>query len=182
MASDSIAERYAQAAFDTAKAEGRLEETLEQLTLIGQAMAGQSEVAEFLLNPGVDPQDKVGLFERALKGGGSPLVRSLVGVVVSMGRSEYLPEILRAFQAMVEKAQGRLRVVVRSARPLPDDLVERLRAALEQRERRQVVLSAAVDPGLVGGVQVLLDHRVIDSSIRRQLEELRERLHAVRVH
>ena len=37
-------------------------------------------------------------------------------------------------------------------------------------------------PELLGGLQVRLDHRVIDGSVRRQLIELRERLTTARVN
>jgi len=60
--------------------------------------------------------------------------------------------------------------------------LKRLRAALERREHRQVELREELDPELLGGLQVRLDHRVIDGSVRRQLADLRERLGAVRVH
>ncbi len=179
---DPIAERYAQAAFESAKADGRVEEALEELLLIGWLLQDQPGLSAFLLNPGVDPDEKVAALDRALQGAWSWLVRALVHLVVSLGRAEFLAEIVEAFQAKADQDAGLLRVLVRSTRPLPEPVLNRLRGALERRERKRIDLRAEIDPVLIGGLQVRLDHRVIDGSVERQLVDLRQRLKSVRVH
>jgi len=72
--------------------------------------------------------------------------------------------------------------VVRSARDLPKALLERIKKDVERRERKTVELATEVDPSLIGGMQVRLDHRVIDGSVRRHLDDLRQQLKTVRVH
>ena len=181
MAYDPVAARYAEAAFGAAKAEGVVEETLEQLSLIGGLIREQAGLRQLLFNPDVDPQDKVGVLERVLKGTWSALVRAFVQMVVSAWRAEHLPQIVDAFAALVERDQGRLRVVVRTARPVPDAVLDRLRTQLERQEHKQIDVTTEEDPKLLGGLQVFLDHRVIDSSVQRQLRDLRERLSAIRV-
>ncbi len=182
MAADSVATRYAQAAFEAAKTEGRIDETLTHLTLIAQLIQEHPQLSELMLNPDVDPEDKVGVFDRVLGRSWSDLTRALVHMVVAFGRSECLPGIAEAFQAMVDQDQGRMRVVVRSARPLSEETLGRLRTGLEHREGRKVELAAEIDTELLGGLQILLDHRIIDGSIRQQLADLRQRLKSVRVH
>ena len=181
MAHDAVAARYAEALFASAKAQRQLDETLDQLVFLGRLLRDQPDLREFLFNPGVDVDDKIGVLERALKGGWSELVRAFVRMVLAMGRAESLPGIAEALQEAVDQAQGRLRVVVRSARALPEDTLTRLRERLERRERKTVQLEAEVDAALLGGLQVQLDHRLIDGSVRRQLEELKERLTSVRL-
>ena len=182
MAHDPIAARYAQAIFETAKADGQLEETLEQLSVIGGLLHDHPDLRRLMGNPDVDPKDKVGILERSLNNSWSALVRAAVQMVVSMGRADLIQEIVEALQAMVDTDQGRLRVVVRSAHPLPEAILQRLRAKLEAREHQHVELHAETAPELIGGLQVVLGHRVIDGSIRRQLSNLRERLTTVKVY
>ena len=182
MARDPIASRYADALFGSAKTPAQRHEALEQLMLIRRLLAELPLLRQFMGNPDVEPQDKLGVLDRALRGGWSPLVRAFVRLVVSMGRPESLPQMVDAFEALVDAAERRMRVVVRSAREVPESALKRLRAQLEQREGKQVELRTELVPELLGGVQIQLDHRVIDGSVRRQLEELRERLTTVRVH
>ena len=182
MVHDPIATRYAQALFEAAQAEGHSDETLTELALLGDLLRDHAQLRELLWNPDVDPDDKVGLLDRVLRGTWSSTVKAFVRMVVSMGRAEHLPQIIEAFQAAMDTAQGRLRVTVRSARPISEAAWKRLKTKLEHRERKHVEMTAELDPSLLGGVQILLDHRVIDGSVRRQLSELRDRLTSVRVH
>ena len=86
MTSDPVAARYAQALFETAKAEQRLDEILETLQLIGQLVREHPELRQLLLNPDVEPDDKVGVLERTLKGSCSETLRAFLRFVVSFGR------------------------------------------------------------------------------------------------
>ena len=181
MAHDAVAARYAESLFAAAKAQRQLDETLEQLAFLGRLLREQPLLREFLFNPDVTPDDKIGVLERALQSGWSGLVRAFVRMVLAVDRVESLPGIIEALQDAVDAEQGRLRVTVRSARALPEEALNRLRASLERRERMHVHVETEVDPKLLGGLQVQLDHRLIDGSVRRQIDELRERLTAVRV-
>jgi len=183
MAIDPIASRYAAALFESAKASNELDGVLEQLLVIGGLIREHAGLRQLMNNPDVDPDDKVGVIERVLgKDGWSRLTREFVAMVVARARPEHLPEMAEAFQALVDAERGRVRVQVRSAHPVAPQTLERIRAGVAQREGKQVTIETELDPQLIGGVQVVLGHRVIDGSVRRQLKDLRERLTAIRVH
>lgn len=182
MAVDPVASRYAEAVFATAKESGQVEEALTQLRLIGTLIRQHPELGQLMRNPDVDPPDKVQVLERILQHSWSELVRAFVHLVVSMGRSEFLPDIADALQMLVDEEQGRLRVLVRSAHPLSEAVLQRLRTRLEHREQKHVELAAEVAPELLGGLQVFIGHRVVDGSLQRQLRELRERFMSLRVN
>ena len=136
MATEVIATRYAQVLFEAAQTERRIEETLEHLMLLGRLIREEPALRALLWNPDVDPEEKVGVLDRVFHGSWSALVRAFLRMVASLGRAELLPEIVDAFATRVDEAQGRLRVLVRSAHPLPDGALERLRSRLEHQERR----------------------------------------------
>ena len=71
---------------------------------------------------------------------------------------------------------------MRSAHTLSEAVLTRIRTILEANERKQISLETELDPTLLGGVQIQLDHRVIDGSITRQLQELKEQLTTVNVN
>ena len=181
MADELIASRYAQAAFEAAKEAQALEPMLKQLLRLGELLRDHADLRELLFNPDVDPQDKLGIAQRLLKDGWSELLQAFLQVVLTRDRAEVLPAIIEAFRQKVDADAGRLAVTVRSAHPLPAATLTRLKTLLEQRERKAVVLTAAVEPGLLGGLQILLDHRLADGSVRRQLADLKAQLYAVKV-
>jgi F-type H+-transporting ATPase subunit delta len=181
MALDPIASRYAQAVFDTAKAEGTVDTVLEELGFLGGIFRDQPEFRQFLWNPDVDPDQKVALLDRLYRGSWSSMVKGLVQMAIGFGRAEHLPDIIQAFRAAVDKDRGQLRVTVRCVHPLSEDVLKRLRTDLERREHKTVELRMETAPALIGGIQILLDHRVIDGSVRGQLSKLRQQLKAIRV-
>ena len=182
MAYDPIASRYAHAAFESAKTTRQVDELLEQLTHIAGLCREHENLRRLLYNPDVDPPEKVAILQRLMKGSWSDLLRAFLLMVVEAGRAEFLPQIAEAFLAEVDADRGRLRVVVRSARPLPEETMARLRALLEHRERKQILVETQTAPELIAGVQLMMGHRVVDGSVRRQLVNLRERLSTVRVY
>ncbi len=181
MSDDPVATRYAQALFESAKTEDALDQTLEQLSLLGTLVKDEPMLQRLLFNPGIDSEEKVGLFRRTLHGAWSDLVNAFVRMVVIADRAVLLPEIAHALQAAVDVERNMLRVVVRSSHPLPQVVLDRLKKALEHREAQHVILTSEVNPTLLGGFQLFLGNRVIDSSVRQSLHELRERLSSVRV-
>ena len=178
---DPVALRYAQAAFESAKSDGALNETQAALDAVRRLVREEPLLDRFLTNPDVEAEDKVGVLDRALSASWSPLVRALIRLIIEAGRAELLPEIIDAFEAILEQEHRVLRVVVRSAHPLSPPVLERLRATLVRREQQSIELSTDVDPTLLGGMQIRMGHRVIDASVRRHLDELRHHLLNVRV-
>ncbi|HLD78116.1 MAG TPA: ATP synthase F1 subunit delta [archaeon] len=181
MARDPVAARYTQALY--AAAEGQqVHEILACLELVARLMREQPALGQFLRHPDIEPEDKVAVLDRALDGQWPGLLRAFMQMVVSMGRAEDLEPMAEAFRSLVDDAEGQLRVRVRSVHPLSEASLTRLRTRLERLEGKHVVVTAEQAPELLGGVQVVLDHRVIDGSVRRQLVELRQRLKAIRVN
>lgn len=182
MARNPIAARYAQALFEVAKAEQQTEQVLEHLTIFGALLRDHPGLRTLISNPGVSTVEKLEVLDRLVKGSWPTLVRSFVHMVIALGRVDHAQEIVEAFRAAWDQDQGRLRVVVRSARRLPESVLATLRTRLARREQKTIELETEIRPELLGGLQISLDHRVIDGSVRRQIDELREQLSTARVY
>jgi F-type H+-transporting ATPase subunit delta len=65
---------------------------------------------------------------------------------------------------------------VRSAVPLTQDQVTRLAEALGKATGKQVEIKVILDPTIKGGVIAQIGDTVIDGSVRRRLEQLRNAL------
>jgi len=182
MVTDPVADRYASALFDLVDEQGQLDDTLAHLEQLGVLLQSHPELRQFLINPDVELPGKIQVLGRVLAGAWSEDVKAFLQVVLSMGRAESLGEMVEAFRASVDAKRRRVRVTVRVARPLSKRLRDRLKQRLEQLEQREVELDEATDPTLIGGMQIFLDHRLLDGSLRSHLEALRRQLKSVRVH
>ena len=179
---DPIAARYAESLFASAKAEDVVPKTLEQLTMLGEILEAHPPLGVLLASPGIGAREKFDLLNRVFAQGFSPLIQAFLQMVIGMGRSPLLLGMIEALRQAVDTDQGRMHVVVRTAHPLPEAVLTRITRQLEQREQKQIELETQLVPDLLGGLQIVLDHRVFDSSVRRQLTDLKERLATVRVH
>jgi len=57
----------------------------------------------------------------------------------------------------------------------------KIKKGLESKLNKKLKLVVGLDPGLLGGVQVTIGNTVIDGSVRRRLDDLKEKLETVRV-
>lgn len=181
MSSDPVADRYAQALFALANEHRDLDATWQQLQPLGQVIRDHEPLRQLLLNPHVASADKLRVIDHALPGECSASTQAFLRLVLDMGRAESLPAIVDAFRDLVDGEQRRVRVLVRTARPLAASMRARLKSRLEDLERRQVELTEETDPALIGGAQILFDRQIIDGSLQTQLAELRQHLKRVKV-
>lgn len=181
MSADPIAARYAEALFASAKAEGQVDAVREYLQLIRQLLTDHPLLRELFLNPDVDPPQKIGVLEKVLQDQWPPLVKAFFQVVIGLDRPASVPAMVEAFDQLVDQEQRRMRVTVRAARAVPKALLQRLQERLAQRENAHIELTTVIAPELLGGVQVVLNHRIIDGSVRRQLDDLRAQLRSISV-
>lgn len=182
MAHDAVAARYAEALLITAKAQNQVEPLRKQLNLLRKLLSEQPTLGQFLNDPGVLPDQKIALLKKALGKGTSEWIEAFLRMVVAFGRADLLAVIAEAFDEAVDVDQGLVRAVVRSVHPLTQTALTRLHQRLESIEKKTVILTSEQDPELLGGLQVILGHRVIDYSISRQLQELSQQLTTLRVH
>ena len=175
--SDPVAAgRYAQAIVSLAHREGVVEPVLNDLAAVWQLLERESAFARLLENPEVSVEEKRVFLDKLLKGRVASLALHLLHLLLWKGRLRLLPFILVEARQLRDRVEGISRGIVRSARPLPHETLATLRQRLERRLGTRVVLTPVVDPALIGGLSVQLDHLVFDGSVRRKLALLKERL------
>jgi F-type H+-transporting ATPase subunit delta len=108
--------------------------------------------------------------------GVDPVVAKFIDLLVERGRVGGLPQITRQFRDIVDRGAGRMRASLRSAKPLPPDVTNRIKAALEQASGKKIILESSVDPELIGGVVAQVGSYTLDRSVKNSLEKLRRSL------
>jgi F-type H+-transporting ATPase subunit delta len=100
-------------------------------------------------------------------------VSNLLSTVVENGRLTALPEIAAQFNALVKSRSGTSDATIESAFPIDAAQLAQVVAALEKRFDRKLNVSVVVDPGLIGGIRVVVGDEVLDTSVRARLEGMR---------
>ncbi len=174
--SDDRTGRYAAALFQVAQAEGELSRVEDELYQVARALESSRELSDALGDPRVPSDRKQAIVDDLLGRRASSLTVALVGFLIGLGRAGDLPEI--ADELVKQAAASRERAVaeVRTAVPLDEDTLERLATVLGRATGKQLEVRTVVDPGLLGGVVARVGDTVIDGSVRRRLENLRDTL------
>lgn len=172
----AVAERmYARALFQAAQEQSRVEAVQADLAAFADAVQGSPELAAFLSNPQVDPAAKAGVLDE-LSEGADELVRNFLRLIAGKGRAGQVAGIRDEFQALVDRAQGRVAVELTTAFELSDDEAAAIVSQIEQASGRSVEAVRKVDPGLIGGMVLQAGSLRVDASVRGRLERLRQGL------
>lgn len=167
---------YANALLEVARAEGNLERVEAELFQVARVIEGSDELRGKLTDQALPIELRQGIVEDLLEGRANPVAKALVSFVVGAGRARDLPAIIdKLVQRAAEERQQEV-AEVRSAIPLDEDQINRLADALSQRTGKQVTVRVIVDPSILGGVVAQVGDTIIDGSIRRRLDQLKEGL------
>ena len=171
---DATIRGYAAAIFELAKGEGVMERVEGELFRLARAFEGSDALKEALGDNRLPMERKQGVIDELLGGRAHRLTTAFVSFAVGLGKGGDLGEI--ADELTVRSAEERNRAVaeVRSAIPLDDATVERLAEALAGRIGNQVEVRVVVDESVLGGLVASVGDTVIDGSVRKRLEQLRE--------
>ncbi len=178
----AVAARYARALVDvvlgpTAGVEP--ERVLAELRAFQLALSESVALSTILSSPAIAPARKRSVVNRlAESANASRPVRNFLLVLIDHRRAGMLPEIISAFERMVDERLGMVQVEVVSALPLSDRQREALTWRLERTTGKKVSLNLQVNGELIGGILVRMGSTVYDGSVRGQLETLGRRLRA----
>jgi F-type H+-transporting ATPase subunit delta len=169
---EGVARRYAAAFLATvplperAGVDARLSDAAALLTA--------PPVGPLFLHPGVAPDEKVRAAAQVFKDD-LPLGH-LVGVLINHRRERLLPLVAQEFHRARLEAEGRVSAAVRTARPLDAPARAGVVAGLSRSEGRPVDAEFRVAPELVGGIEVRIQDRLWDGTIRGRLRRLAREL------
>ena len=166
------ARRYAEAAFEIAERDDSMEAWMAALA-IAEGRLVDPQVMRLLSNPSVPTASRTDVLERIVGDDVTGAQRNLLVLMVRRGRFEQLPAVIREFRRLYRLREGIVEATVTSAAALDAAEVGALQARLEAMTGKSIELSQAVDPDLLGGLQVRVGDRLIDGSARGRLERLR---------
>lgn len=165
---------YAAGILELAAAEGVLERVESELFSIAQAVEKSSELRSALTDSQVPYDRKQAIIDDLIGGRASSLTAGAVQLIVSQGRASELPAIARSLVEMAAASRDKAVAEVRSAVPLDDETIDRLTEGLSKVTGKSVEVRLVVDPSVIGGILARVGDTVIDGSIARRVESLRQ--------
>ncbi|HVF56022.1 MAG TPA: ATP synthase F1 subunit delta [Pyrinomonadaceae bacterium] len=173
----TVARRYAVALADVVSARGEAREVQEELSAWAEMMQTNTQLLEVFRHPTIPYEQKQRvvnvLIERTRV---RPLTANFIRVLLQNQRLADLIEINKNFAQELDRRSGTVTAQVTTARPVPAQEQESLRAKLGELTRRNVRVEFAVDEELIGGVVTRIGSTVYDGSVRSQLQQIKQQM------
>lgn len=168
-----VAERYAGALFELAKAANQVGKTEETLNRFLGSFHNSSDLRRFVLSPvfsGARQQQGLASILKAARITG--LVHDFLLVLAKNRRLFAVEAVIKSFKALAAKERGEAGAEIVSAIPLTPAQLQDLTDTLRQKLGKTPKLIAIVDPKLLGGLIVKAGSQMIDTSLRTRLKNL----------
>jgi F-type H+-transporting ATPase subunit delta len=169
------ARRYAKALMDVVDERHVVASVAGDLELVEQTLRESRELRRLLDSPVVTPARKKAIFRELFASKIGTETLAFLDLLFTKNREALLPAIVQEYAALSDQRDGIMNADVTTAVELAQPQQERLRAELERYTGKKIRIRAAIDRSLKGGWRVQIGDTVLDASVRRQMELLRQR-------
>jgi len=169
-----LAGRYAVALFELADEAKALDAVAGDLKTLDAMLGGSADLARLVRSPVLDRDMQWKAMEALLdKMGANDLTKKFLGVVTANRRLFALAAIVKGYLAELAARRGEVMADVVTAHALSATQTKALEAALKTAVGGKVEIAHRVDPSILGGMIVKIGSRMVDSSLRTQLQKLK---------
>lgn len=174
---DGVAGRYASALFELAKESSNVEGIESDLVNFQSLLDESSDLVRLVRSPVIaaDDQEKAiaAILDKAGIGG---LTANFLKLVTANRRLFVIQDMIKVYRSLAAKARGEITAEVTSAFALNDEQISTLKQTLKASVGKDVTLQSRVDPSILGGLIVKVGSRMIDSSLKTKLQNMKTAL------
>lgn len=171
----TLARPYAVAVFKRAKETSSTAHWSEMLSFLS-AVINSAEIKALIGNPKFSKDKLARLILDIGKDKTDAEAANFIKLLTANNRLGLLPKIAQIFEELKAESEGYIDVSVQTAFAFSKEGEQKFTVALEKTLNKKVHMNVVVDQSLIGGVLVRAGDRVIDGSIRGQLQNLRKTL------
>jgi F-type H+-transporting ATPase subunit delta len=168
-----IANRYATALFELADDQSQLDEVAADLTRLVESIDESQDLQRLVRSPVLNRKDQgkaMTAILDAMEVGN--LTKNFVGLIAQNRRLFALTDMVKGFLDELARRRGEVTAEVTAARSLSESQVAALQESLQRSLGGKVSISHEVDPTLIGGMVVKVGSRMVDTSLRTQLNKI----------
>lgn len=169
-----VAKRYAAALLELAEDGGATSEVERDLAAFDAMLAESADLVRLVRSPVFTADEQQAALGALLaKAGITGLAANFVKLAAKNRRLFVLPDMIKAFRALLAEKRGEATAEVVSAAQLSDAHVAALKEGLSASTGKKINIAARVDPALIGGLVVKVGSRMVDTSLRTKLNSLK---------
>ncbi len=172
-----VSKVYGDALLEAAREKDKLDAVFEEAKALCQVFEDHQDLIHLLDHPQVVKEEKLRIISDVFQGKVSDEMMGFLAAIVDKGRQNEILPILDYFITQVKEEKGIGRAQVTSAVELTETQKAQVTNKLLTTTRYvEFEMNYIVDPSLIGGMVIRIGDRVVDSSIKTRLYELKKQL------
>lgn len=176
-----VARRYATAFFEVLKEEDSLDKAYEEFTFVKDLIEKENQFEILLESPRLNQDEKKDMLKEVFEGKVDNRLLGLLYLLIDKQRINHLEGIYSEFRRLYDIENNKIKATAVTVVGMNDKAKISLKNLLEEKLGKSIELENKVDKNIIGGVQLRIGDKVIDGSIKRKIDLLRESLLNVRV-
>jgi F-type H+-transporting ATPase subunit delta len=173
---ESAAGQFAQAILELAIPRNLEESVDRELSVIKGIVQSMPTFKLFLKDPSMSESEKRRVLDAGFEGKVCEIVLNALRVMNRHGRLGLIGDIADEYHKRLDTHMGRVKVRLVSAAPLDPDLTEQVRQSVGQALGKTPILESTVNPNIIGGLVLQVGDKLIDGSVKKQIELMKNRL------
>lgn len=171
-----VSKRYATALFELAVESNTVDTLMNDVSTVLNALESNIELFEIIKHPQVTYEEKSKLINNIFGDGIDQNLLGLFDLILKKNREAELIEILQVFLVKAKDAEGIVDAVVTTAIPLTEQQIQQIQLKLSKNMNKRIKVITNVDETLLGGMVIEADGKLFDTSIKKDLEQLKKQL------
>lgn len=164
--------RYAKATLNLAKDKGVTKEVNDDMLLVDQTIAENTELLDMLKNPIIKASAKKAVLTQIFSTKTNATTMRVINLLVENKRLQLLPLVAKEFTIIYDEFRNVEFAYVTSAVPLTKELEARILSKVKEFSSNAIILKNIIDPSIIGGFILRFGDLQYDSSISSQLKRL----------
>ena len=173
MIKSQVGRRYSKAIFEIAEEKNQVKEIYEMLNSAMVLYRTDKEFKNFILNPLIDNEQKKSVLNEIFGKDNSENLNILL-YILDKGRMNCIKYIVAEYLKIYYRKNRILDVKATFTKELTDEQKKKLINKLSQKTGKEINLEIKIDKNILGGGIIRIGDKIIDGSIRRELDNWRK--------
>jgi len=175
--SDTSANRYSLALYELASESNSLIKIEENSQAILKLISSSRDFSNLIKDPTLNRDILNQVIEKISDNFSlEVLFKNFLSFLISKRRFFYVEQILKSFNEICSEKRGELKAEIKSAKNLTQDEINRITEELSNNFKSEIKLNYTHDQSLIGGLVVQIGSTMIDTSIKKKLQQLETRM------
>ena len=168
---------YSKAFFEVALERNQVDTYLGQAQVIISAINDNGEFKKLLAHPEVSESKKITLLTDVFKGKVADDFLGLFKTMVLKKREALLVSVLEGFVALCLDHKNMTVAKVITPVALGNTQEEKIKSKLKLMLGKDIILETVLKPELISGFKIIADGAIIDTSFKKQMEDMRHAMY-----